>query len=267
MIKELEYEEIMAFQDEIEREKSLNLFFRNNLKLYKYKRDYNVFMTEGLLLMHLKRSAFILLKYAPFDEKEVASFILQKKPIMINGPKYALSPLEKELGEGWKKKYLKMMDIDRSSFKKVFPRSDNLSLLLTYSDFLSAAKLHSRDEEFGEGLETKEKREAWAEKKEEEMEYPFAAVGYKVGGKLVGTAFLSSATKESAMVVGVFVDKEWRGKGIGTMLTEEITDIGLNEHRINKLCLFPSEKKAESIYSRLGYMEAGEYAYFRNLSI
>ncbi|MGN1164622.1 MAG: GNAT family N-acetyltransferase, partial [Candidatus Ornithospirochaeta sp.] len=195
--------------------------------------------------------------------KEVALFINEKKAISVNGPKDALDGLEEFLGEGWSYSFMPMMEVTKDSFKKIVDRCEDLSFLLTYEDFLETAELYSRDNEFKEGFETEEDREEWAEEKEVQMEYPFAACGYRKNGKLIGTAFLSAATKKSAMVAGVLVDEKYRGRGIGTQLAQEITDIGLNDHLIGRLCLFPSGNDAMRIYSRLGYRKVGEYAYFR----
>ena len=145
-------------------------------------------------------------------------------------------------------------------------RSDNLSFLLTYEDFLSLAQLYSRNEEFREGFETEERQEDWAEIMEEEMEYPRAACGYWKDGTLIAGAYLSSATKESAMVVGVLVDKDYRGQGIGTAVSQEITDIALFDHRIDRLFLCPSSQKAQNIYERLGYTTIGECGTLKRIS-
>ena len=98
------------------------------------------------------------------------------------------------------------------------------------------------------------------------MEYPRAGCGYWKDGTLIAGAYLSSATKESAMVVGVLVDKDYRGQGIGTAVSQEITDIALFDHRINRLFLCPSSKKAQDIYGRLGYTTIGECGKLKRIS-
>lgn len=267
MIKELTYRELEKYIPLMEKDRNLNLFFLNNFKLLKYGREYSVYQTGNLLIMLSKRASMVFFSYGSYDTDEVLAFIKEKKPISINGPKAALSPMEDKLKEEWKVTYSPMMSVTKDSFKKSVKRSDNLSFLLTYEDFLQVAELYSRDEEFKDGFETAEKREDWAYEKEEEMEYPHAACGYRVKNRLVGAAYLAAATKESAMVVGVLVDKEWRGGGIGREIAQEITDIGLNDHLIKRLCLFPSGDIAKHIYASLGYLEVGEYAFFRNNSL
>ena len=267
MIKELTYPEIEKFIPLLEEDPSLNLFFLNDFKLYKIEKDYKVFHTEGLLMMWFKKTCFVLFSYGKYDGDEVAAFINDKNPLSINGPKKALFPLEGKLKGEWETTYTPMMAITKESFIKKVKRSDNLSFLLTFEDFLETAELYSKDKGFSNGFETEEKRESWAYGMEEEMEYPYAACGYRVKHKLIGTAYLSAATKESAMVVGVLVDEDWRGGGIGTQLAQEITDIALNDHQIKRLCLFPSGDKAKHIYSKLGYKEVGDYALFNNLAL
>lgn len=264
MIKELTYEETKKFIPMMERDKSLNIFFLNNYKLYTFGKDYKVYHTKGILMMWFRSISFVLFSYDCFNSEEVSDFISSKKPISINGPKVALLPLEGKLKGEWSVSFSPMMAINKESYKKCVNRSDNLSFLLTYEDFLETAELYSKDEEFASGFETEEKRDNWAIRMEEEMEYPFAACGYRIKHRLIGTAYLSAATKESAMVVGVLVDKDWRGGGIGTQLVQEITDIGLCDHLIKTLCLFPSDERAKHIYSKIGYKEVGEYAFFKN---
>lgn len=267
MIKELTKRELENFTPLMEKDRDLNLFFLNNHELFVYGKDYTVYQTKGLLIMCSKHGSMVLFSYGEYDTEEVSIFINDKKPIAINGPKNALSPLEGKLQGEWKISYPSMMAVTRECFKKCRSRSDNLSLLLTFEDFYEVAELYSKDEEFKDGFETEEKREEWAYDKEEGMEYPHAACGYRVKKRLVGVAYLASATKESAMVVGVLVDKDWRGGGIGTEVIQEITDIGLNDHLIKRLCLFPSGEVSKHIYSKLGYKEVGEYAFFQNLSL
>ena len=267
MIKELTYEEIKKYIPLLEKNPSLNLFFLNNIKSYEFGKDYSVFHTHGLLMMYSKHMNIVLYKYDEYDVSEVAQFIKEKAPISINGPKDALSPLEGKFKGEWSISYPPMMSITKEDFIKNTPRSDNLSLLLTYEDFLETAELYKNDPEFSSGFETEEKREIWAANMEEEMEYPFAACGYRVKHTLVGAAYLSAATKESAMVVGVLVDKDWRGGGIGTQIAQEITDIGLLDHLIKRLCLFPSGEEAKHIYTKIGYKEVGDYGFFKNKSL
>lgn len=267
MIKELTYKETEKFIPLLEKNPSLNLFFLNNIKLLKFGTDYKVFHTPGLLMMHSKFLNIVLFKYDDYDVNEVSHFIEEKKPISINGPKEALSPLEGMLQGNWEVKYPPMMSVTKEDFKKCVSRSDNLSFLLTYEDFLEVAELYSKDEDFSSGFETEEKKENWAANMEEEMEYPHAACGYRVKHRLIGAAYLAAATKERAMVVGVLVDKDWRGGGIGTEIAQEITDIALNDHLIKRLCLFPSGDISKHIYTKLGYKEVGEYAFFKNKNI
>lgn len=267
MIKELTYKETVKFIPLLEKNPSLNLFFLNNIKLLNFGLDYKVYHTPGLLMMHSKFLNIVLYKYDDYDVGEVAHFIEEKKPISINGPKDALSPLEGILTGNWETTYPPMMSVTKEDFTKCVTRSDNLSFLLTYEDFLEVAELYSKDKEFSSGFETEEKKENWAANMEEEMEYPHAACGYRVKHRLVGVAYLSAATKESAMVVGVLVDKDWRGGGIGTEIAQEITDIALNDHLIKRLCLFPSGEESKHIYTKLGYKEVGEYAFFKNKNI
>ena len=263
MIKEMDFSELKPYLALMEEKAAENLYFISDSVTYRFGDDYALYSTEGLIMMHLKNAVFLFFRYGEYDRKEVAAFIREKKALSVSGPKDALEGLEEHLGEEWKYSSMPLMEVTRDTFQKQVARSDNLSFLLTYEDFLASAELYSKDEDFGVGLEKEQDREEWAEEKEKQMEYPFAACGYRKNGKLLGTAFLSAATKKSAMVTGVFVEKEERGCGIGTQLAQEITDIGLNDHLISRLCLFPSSEKAMKLYSRLGYRKVGEYAYLR----
>ena len=251
----------------LEERREENLLFLNNLKIYEHKKDYKVFLISSLLAMVYRKKALILFQEGPFDSRELSAFIDKNGIDAITGAKATLERLEEAGKDEWEFQTFPIMEVTRESFRKVTERSDNLSFLLTYEDFLSLAQLYSRNEEFREGFETEERQEDWAEVMEEEMEYPRAACGYWKDGTLIAGAYLSTATKESAMVVGVLVDEDWRGGGIGTQLAQEITDIALNDHQIKRLCLFPSGDKAKHIYSKLGYKEVGDYALFNNLAL
>ena len=251
----------------LEERREENLLFLNNLKIYEHKKDYKVFLISSLLAMVYRKKALILFQEGPFDSRELSAFIDKNGINAITGAKATLERLEEAGKDEWEFQTFPIMEVTRESFRKVTERSDNLSFLLTYEDFLSLAQLYSRNEEFREGFETEERQEDWAEIMEEEMEYPHAACGYRIKRRLIGAAYLAAATKESAMVVGVLVDKDWRGGGIGTQIAQEITDIALNDHLIKRVCLFPSGEEAKHIYSKLGYKEVGEYAFFKNKSI
>ena len=141
MIKELTYPEIEKFIPLLEEDPSLNLFFLNDFKLYKIEKDYKVFHTEGLLMMWFKKTCFVLFSYGEYDSDEVAAFINDKNPLSINGPKKALFPLEGKLKGEWETTYTPMMAITKESVIKTVKRSDNLSFLLTFEDFLETAEL------------------------------------------------------------------------------------------------------------------------------
>ena len=266
MIKELSMDEIRTHIPLLEERREENLLFLNNLKIYEHNKDYSVFLISSLLAMVYRKKALILFQEGPFDSRELSAFIDKNGINAITGAKATLERLEEAGKDEWEFHTFPIMEVTKESFRKVTERSDNLSFLLTYEDFLSLAQLYSRNEEFREGFETEERQEDWAEIMEEEMEYPRAACGYWKDGTLIAGAYLSSATKESAMVVGVLVDKDYRGQGIGTEISQEITDIALFDHRINRLFLCPSSKKAQDIYGRLGYTTIGECGKLKRIS-
>ena len=266
MIKELSMDEIRTHIPLLEERREENLLFLNNLKIYEHKKDYKVFLISSLLAMVYRKKALILFQEGPFDSRELSAFIDKNGINAITGAKATLERLEEAGKDEWEFHTFPIMEVTKESFRKVTDRSDNLSFLLTYEDFLSLAQLYSRNEEFREGFETEERQEDWAEIMEEEMEYPRAGCGYWKDGTLIAGAYLSSATKESAMVVGVLVDKDYRGQGIGTEISQEITDIALFDHRINRLFLCPSNQKAQNIYGRLGYTTIGECGTLKRIS-
>lgn len=262
MVKELKWKDFLPYREMMREKEALNLFFLNDSELYTFGKEINVYHTPGLLMLWYRKISFVLFRYGDPDYREASSFLLGKNPSTINGPRDALEGLVPYMGDGWSFTVTPMMSVTKESFRKAVQRSDNLSFLLTYEDFMEASMLYAESKEFSEGFETEDDRINWSEMKET-MEYPFAATGYRIGRRLVGTAMLSAATKESAMVTSVFVEEGERGKGIGTQLAQEITDIALNEHLIKTLSLFPSGERSRKIYSTLGYREVGEYSYLR----
>ena len=170
MIKELSMDEIRTHIPLLEERREENLLFLNNLKIYEHKKDYKVFLISSLLAMVYRKKALILFQEGPFDSRELSAFIDKKGINAITGAKSTLERLEEAGKDEWEFQTFPIMEVTRESFRKVTERSDNLSFLLTYEDFLSLAQLYSRNEEFREGFETEERQEDWAEILDEEME-------------------------------------------------------------------------------------------------
>ncbi|MEP0836414.1 GNAT family N-acetyltransferase [Coleofasciculus sp. FACHB-64] len=60
-------------------------------------------------------------------------------------------------------------------------------------------------------------------------------------------------------ILSIFVDREWRGKGIGSFLLQELIDWAANEPLIEKvtLAVFSTNRSAIALYKKFGFEEEG----------
>lgn len=258
MLKKLSWNEITELKANLEEEKYFNLFFINNIESLKNGIDYVVYGDGNVFIMHHKEFNVLVYAKADYDGEQVYEFLNTLKFHAINSAEKYLKPLLPYLEKDFKGNTTELMYVDRNTFKKVSPRSNNLRLLLAPEDFEKLGHLYQTSEDFGERLKTEEDVEDWAWEMAEK-EYPFAASGYFVKKRLVAGAYLSAYTKKSAMVVGVYVHPDFENVGIGTALVSELTDLALNENLIEYLCLFYSTPKAKHVYEKLGYETKGKY--------
>jgi phosphinothricin acetyltransferase len=60
--------------------------------------------------------------------------------------------------------------------------------------------------------------------------------------------------------ISVYVEREWRGKGVGRVLLARLVELG-REHGFHKLVLsaFPFNTAGIALYERLGFRTVGTY--------
>lgn len=261
MTKELKEKDIPELLKSLEKDKYRNLFFINNLKTLRLGKEYRIYQVSSAYLLNFMDSSILIWAEGEYDSKEVAAFLETQKFMGINGPAECLMPIMEIMKEkGFKTDLRRMMLCDKSSFKRISPRDEKLRYLMAPDEFEELYDLYSRCPEYKDSVEDVDREDYGVDMAEKE--YPFAAAGYYVGRIMVAGAYLSAYTRESAMVVGVATDPDYRGMGYATKTVSELVDIALNENNIGYLCLWYSTDEAKRIYEKLGFKEIGSYAYF-----
>lgn len=259
-MRKLSKSEIENLKKELDKDKK-NLFFSNNLEIYTISKEIEVYQVEEAFVLNWMNASIVI--YAPngYSPETMAEFLETQRFNGINGPKEYLEPLESVLKDKFEVQYRNLMMVDGHSFKKLTPRDERLIELFGPDEYEDLFSLYTRVPEYSEGFKEEDKEE-WALEKAE-MEYPTTGVGLYVGEKMVSGAYLSAATKKSAMIVGVATDPEYQNMGLATKVTSELVDIALNENNIGYLCLWYSTDVAEHIYRKLGFEVISQYAYFK----
>lgn len=262
MIIELKEKDLPALLSLLRKDKYRNLFFINNILTLTLGKEYRIYKVNEAYLMNFMNSSMLIYSENSYDEKKVFSFLQTQKFKGINGGEESLAPLEgymKELGITHID-YRNMMMVTKDTFKRVTPRDSSLRSLFGPEDFEDLFDLYLRCPEYKDDFIKEDKEEFGLDMAEKE--YPFAAAGLYVRNKMVSGGYLSAYTKESAMVVGVATDPDYRNGGLATKTVSELVDIAINENNIGYLCLWYSTPEAERIYKKLGFEPIGKYAYF-----
>lgn len=262
MDKQLESSEIPSLIEKLSKDRR-NLFFINNLQLYKLGMEIKVYKVDNAYILNWLNTSILI--YAPegYDKNEVLSFLKTQEFIAINGAREYIGPLENDIKDEFSISYRDFMMVDKSSFKKLASRDIRLRELFAPEDYEALYDLYMNIPAYKDDYPNDDiYREDWALAKAE-MEYPTTGVGLYLGKRLVSGAYLSAATISSAMIVGVGTNPDYENMGFATSVVSELVDIALNENKIGYLCLWYSDEKSYHIYRKLGFKKIGEYAYFK----
>ena len=239
-----------------------NLFIVNNLRKHQLGKDIHIYRTGDVYIMNWMDTSIVMaLLGSDYPIDSVLEILSTQHYSAINGPKEALSPLESALSASFGINYKEMMKTDKKSFRPKTPRNECLRELFSPEDWEDLYDLYLRTPEYSDDYDDDDKEE-WALSKAEE-EYPTTGVGLYQKGRIVSGAYLAAATSESAMVVGVATDPDWRSGGLATSVVSELTDIALFENNINEVALWYSNDLSKHIYMKLGYQRECDYAFFK----
>ncbi len=84
------------------------------------------------------------------------------------------------------------------------------------------------------------------------------------GGRVVAWASLNSFNLrhcyDHVADISVYVERSWRGKGVGRMLLARLVELGrsLSVHKLVLAC-FPTNKPGVALYERMGFVAVGVY--------
>ena len=84
------------------------------------------------------------------------------------------------------------------------------------------------------------------------------------GGRIVAWASLNSFNLrhcyDHVADISVYVERSWRGKGVGRMLLARLVELGrsLSFHKLVLAC-FPTNKPGVALYERMGFVAVGVY--------
>ncbi len=239
-----------------------NLFFINNLKNFTIGDEIEVYKSGDVYIMNWKKTSLVMVKNGDdYPANEIKAFLKTISFRVVNGESEVLKPIEDFFRDKFEIKYRELMYLAKDSFRKIEKRNENLQELFSPDDWELLYDLYTRCPEYKD-IENEEAKEDWAFEKAEE-EYPAAGVILKSKKSAVAGAYLAGATKEMAMIVGVAVDPDWRGGGLGTAAVSELCDIALNENNIKTLALNYSNDISKHIYEKLGFKRECDYAFFK----
>jgi len=84
----------------------------------------------------------------------------------------------------------------------------------------------------------------------------------RVDGKLVAGASIHPQTDKHSHIAsyGIFIDKNYRNLGLGTLLTKELVSIA-DEQKIEilRLSVYANNERAYHVYKKCGFREAGRW--------
>jgi len=83
----------------------------------------------------------------------------------------------------------------------------------------------------------------------------------RVDGKLVGGASIHPQTDKHAHIgsYGIFIGKNYRNLGLGTLLTKEFVEIAKKQElEILQLSVYATNERAFHVYKKCGFKEAGK---------
>jgi len=237
-----------------------NLFFINNLQLYTLGKEIKVYKVDKAYILNWLNNSILIFAPCGYDKNQMLTALKTQAFNGINGAREYLEPIEKELESEFKIQYRDLMIVDKTSFNKLSSRDTRLRELFSPDDYESLYDLYLNIPSYKDSF-LSEDRSQWALGKAE-LEYPMAGVGLYFGNRIISGAYLSAATKTSAMVVGVGTNPDYENMGFATSVVSELVDIALNENNIGYLALWYSDEKAHHIYTKLGFKSIGKYAYF-----
>lgn len=239
-----------------------NLFIVNNLHKNEIGKEIHVYRTGDVYIMNWMDSSIVMsLCGTDYPVGSVLEILAAQHYSAINGPKEALAPLESALSDSFDINYKEMLKADKSLFRPKSPRNQCLRELFSPEDWEDLYDLYMRTPEYSDDYDAEDKEE-WALSKAEE-EYPTTGVGLYQKGRIISGAYLAAATKESAMIVGVATDPDWRSGGLATSVVSELTDIALSENNIREVALWYSNDASKHIYMKLGFQRVCDYAFFK----
>lgn len=258
MIKKLDKNEVEAIRPLLSLDRR-NLFFINDLSLYTIGREINVYMVDKAYVLNWMDTSILIFAPNGYDKNEMIEFLSGQNFKGINGAAEYLEPIEEYFKSSFDISHRELLCVDKASFKKKCPRDTRLRELFSPEDYEDLFKLYTKIPQFKNSYQEDDINQ-WALEKAEE-EYPHTGVALYLGSRVVSGAYLSGATKNSAMVVSVATDPDYENMGFATSVVSELVDIALFENNIGYLCLWYSDEKALHIYQKLGFKPIGKYSY------
>lgn len=263
ILHEEDREEILRY---VKKEPEMNLFLIGDLENYGVEDEtVNFYLHEerdrwDFLILRFHRFYILYSQYEDYNAEEAIAFLSGQTPECISGKTVLLERIAPAFPQ-WTLESTFMSRCNRAEGTPELPENFVIRRL-EKEDVPEAIDLLSDIEEFGKTYK-KDEREEQISRMEDEMEKGSkAAVGGFLSGRMISTASTSAENSESAMIVGVATDKEFRGKGYVSAVVEALCRDCFARGK-KYLCLFYSNPVAGRIYNRIGFQELGEYGMLR----
>jgi len=113
-------------------------------------------------------------------------------------------------------------------------------------------------------LRTPDERRQWLANRSRRHPVVVAEVAVSPGAAIAGWASLNVFNPRDAYRfvadISVYVERGWRGKGVGRVLLEQLIELG-REHGFHKLVLsaFPFNPGGMALYEKVGFRTVGTY--------
>ena len=251
-------------------EPEFNLFFIGDLETYGMEHDCVSCYTDDdwktdtvfpYFILNYRGNVLIYSRDEDYDAKKVAQYLNEMDPDNISGKDNIVAKLVPYLkGRKCKPTYLAKMNQVGEKEKNQYSSLMKQVQRLTENDILAAYDLYLTIDEFAYTYRRKRKEEC-LEDIRQNICVNGRAYGIFEGDVLAAIVQTSAENKRSAMVVGVAVRPEMRGKGYAKAVMLKLCQDCLEKMEFS--CLFYDNSRAGRIYHSIGFKDMGMYTMIR----
>ena len=262
-LQEEHREEILCY---VKKEPEMNLFLIGDIENFGVNNEtVNFYLHEergrwDFLILRFHQFYILYSQYEDYNTEEAIAFLSRQTPDCISGKTALLERIAPAFPE-WELESTYMSRCNEPKGGLTQPEGMEIRRL-GEEDVEEAVDLLSNIREFSKTYRKEERGEQIRRMKEEISLGSKVAVGGFLEGRMVSIASTSAENSESAMVVGVATDENFRGKGYASAVVSALCRDCFGRGK-KYLCLFYDNPVAGKIYNRIGFQELGKYGMIR----